>query len=226
MKQTTSDNFFHHTPLVLGHRRASHDAPQNTVAAFQLARKMGANGVELDTSLSRDGVPVVIHDLTLDATTNGSGPVRALDLKALKELDAGSRFSSAFKGERIPTLDEAFEAIGPDLVVNVELKTVSWRPDGLEKAAAAVIRRHNAAKRVIVSSFNPFALRRFRAVAPEIPLGFLYSPDEPIYLRNGWLLAGFKHEARHPHHLMIDATYMAWAKVHGYRINTWTVDDP
>ncbi|HLY28231.1 MAG TPA: glycerophosphodiester phosphodiesterase family protein [Aggregatilineales bacterium] len=226
MKQTPSDTFYRHTSLILAHRGASHDAPQNTLAAFQLARKMGADGVELDTSLSRDGVPVVIHDLTLDATTNGSGPVRSLDLKALRELDAGSRFSPTFKGERIPTLDEAFEAIGPDLVVNIELKTVSWRADGLEKAAAAVIRRHNAAKRVIVSSFNPFALRRFRTVASEIPLGFLYSPDEPIYLRNGWLLAGFKYEARHPHHAIIDANYVAWAKAHGYRINTWTVDDP
>lgn len=229
MKQNSVDNpnrSYGFSPLILAHRGASHDAPQNTVAAFQLARQLGVDGVELDTSLSRDGVPVVIHDLTLDATTDAKGPVRALDLKALKELDAGSHFSPVFKGERIPTLDEAFEAIGPDLVVNVELKTVSWRPDGLEQAAAAMIRRHNAAQRVIVSSFNPFALRRFRAVAPEIPLGLLYSPAEPIYLRNGWLLAGFKHEARHPYHGMIDSAYMAWAKARGYRVNTWTVDDP
>ena len=106
-------------PLILGHRGASHDAPANTLAAFTLARQMGADGVELDTSLTRDGIPVVIHDLMLDATTNGTGPVRALDLKAIKELDAGSRFSSDFKGEAIPTLDEVFETLGPEMIVNV-----------------------------------------------------------------------------------------------------------
>jgi glycerophosphoryl diester phosphodiesterase len=213
-------------PLILAHRGASHDAPQNTLAAFALARQMGADGVELDTSLTRDGIPVVIHDLTLNKTTNGSGPVNALDLRAIKELDAGSHFSPQFKGEQVPTLEEAFETIGPDLVVNVELKSESRQTDGLEQTVATVIRRHNAAERVIVSSFNPFALRRFRPLAPEVPLGYLYSPDEPIYLRQGWLMLGFHHEARHPHHSMIDAQYMAWAKQHNYRVNTWTVDDP
>ena len=219
------DTLYKLAPLILAHRGASHAAPQNTLAAFALARQMGADGVELDTSLTRDNVPVVIHDLSLDATTNGSGPVNALDLRAIKELDAGSHFSAQYKGEKVPTLDEVFETIGPDLVVNVELKSKSWRTDGLERIVAEIIRRHNAAGRVIVSSFNPFALRRFRPLAPEIPLGYLYSEDEPIYLRRGWLMVGFPHEARHPHYSMIDAGYMAWAKQRGYHVNTWTVDD-
>jgi glycerophosphoryl diester phosphodiesterase len=220
------DRLYQYAPLVLGHRGASFDAPANTVAAFSLAREVGADGVELDTSLSLDGVPVVIHDLTLDATTDGSGPVRARSLAEIQALDAGSYFDASYRGERVPTLDEAFEAIGPDLVVNVELKTESWRPNGLEQSALDVIRRHNTANRVIVSSFNPFALRRFRALAPEIPIGYLYSPDEPFYLRYGWLMLGVPHEARHPQHSMIDAQYMAWARRHGYRVNTWTVDEP
>src|SRR5579859_5496729 len=122
MKQTPSDTFYRHTSLILAHRGASHDAPQNTLAAFALARKMGADGIELDTSLTRDGVPVVIHDLSLHKTTNGTGLVNSLDLKTIKTLDAGSHFGTAFANERIPTLDEVFETIGPDLVVNVELK--------------------------------------------------------------------------------------------------------
>ncbi len=217
-------SLYENAPLILAHRGASHDAPQNTLAAFALARKMGADGVELDTSLTRDGIPVVIHDLKLDKTTNGTGPVNALDWQAIKDLDAGSSFSPKFKGEQVPTLDEAFETIGPDLVVNVELKSEGLRTDGLERIVASVIRRHNAANRVIVSSFNPFALRRFRPLAPEVPLGYLYSADEPVYLR--WFLLGFRYEARHPHHTLIDANFMAWAKQHNYRVNTWTVDDP
>lgn len=215
-----------HMPLVLGHRGASFDAPENTLAAFELARRQGADGIELDTTLSRDGVPVVIHDLTLDNTTNGTGPVRDLDLRALKALDAGSHFDVEFKGERIPTLDEALETAGPDMTINIELKTSSWRADGLEQAVLRVIRHHGASSQVIVSSFNPVALRRFRALAPEIPIGYLYSPDEPPYLRYGWLMLGVPHQARHPYHAMIDARYMMWARRHGYRVNTWTVDDP
>src|SRR3954468_18112865 len=122
MPVKTLDKLYQHAPLVLGHRGASFDAPANTAADFALARQRGADGVELDTSLTRDGVPVVIHDLSLDATTDGSGPVRAHSLAEIKALDAGSYFDSSFKGEQVPTLDEAFETIGPDLVVNVELK--------------------------------------------------------------------------------------------------------
>src|SRR5262249_49771207 len=131
-----------------------------------------------------------------------------------------------FAGEQIPTLDEVFEVLGQDMFVNVELKADGWRGDGLEAAALAVIRRHNAAKRVIVSSFNPFTLRRFRALASDIPIGYLYSPDEPIYLRSGWLMFGLRHEARHPEHTMITKEFMTWAHQHGYKVNTWTVDDP
>lgn len=215
-----------HLPLVLAHRGASFDAPENTLAAFRLARQLGADGVELDTMLSRDGVPVVIHDETLDKTTDGYGRVKDHDLRALKRLDAGSHYDFQFKGETIPTLDEAFEEIGPDLVVNIELKAMALRSDGIELAVLNVIRRHNAAERVIVSSFNPFALRRFRALAPHIPIGYLYAADQPFYLRYGWFMFGYPHEARHPQHTLIDTHFMAWAKANHYRVHTWTVDDP
>jgi glycerophosphoryl diester phosphodiesterase len=226
MPPNVLDKLYHHVPLVIGHRGASFDAPENTLASFALARQLGADGVELDTSLTRDGIPVVIHNLTVDETTDGTGPVRNFDLKTLKTLDAGSSFDARFKGESIPTLDEVFETVGPELAVNVELKTESWTDNGLERAAVEVIRRHNANRRVIVSSFNPFAMRRFRALAADIPIGYLYSPDEPIYLRYGWFVVGLPHEARHPQHTLVDAPYMAWAKARGYRVNTWTVDDP
>lgn len=226
MAHQALENFYRHTPLVLGHRGASYDAPENTAAAFKLARQLGADGVELDTLLTRDGVPVVIHNATLDETTDGAGLVRDIDLARLKQLDAGSHFDVLFKGEPVPTLDEALEAVGPELVVNIELKSTGRRSVGLELAVHNVVRRHHATGRVIISSFNPFALRRFRALAPDIPIGYLYSPDEPIYLRYGWFMLGLPHEARHPHHSLIDARYMQWARAQGYRVHTWTVDSP
>ncbi len=215
---------YHHTPLVMAHRGASYDAPANTLAAFRLARQMGADGIELDTSLTADGVPVVIHDLSVDETTDGTGRVRDLTLRELKRLDAGSHYDFAFKTERIPTLDEAFEVIGPDLLVNVELKSLGFRPNGLESAVLGVIRKHNRQSRVLISSFNPFALRRMYRLAPNIPIGFLYAPDVPIYLR--LFMLGVPHQARHPQHTMINADFMQWAHGQRYRVNTWTVDDP
>jgi glycerophosphoryl diester phosphodiesterase len=226
MARDSVERFYSQVPLVLGHRGASYDAPENTIAAFTLARQQGADGVELDTMLTRDGVPIVIHDFTLDKTTDGSGLVKEHDLRAIKLLDAGSHYDFQFRNERVPTLDEAFEALGRELIINVELKTTAWRSDGLELAVLNVIRRHNAANRVIVSSFNPFALRRFRALAPHIPIGYLYAPDEPIYLRYGWFMIGLPHEARHPHHSLVDEQFMAWARNAKYRVHVWTVDEP
>lgn len=220
------DRFYRATPLVLAHRGASYDAPENTVPAFKLARQMGADGVELDTMLTRDGVPVVIHDHTLEKTTSGTGLVRDHDLRAIKHLDAGSHYDFTFKGESVPTLDEAFDACGPEMVINVELKTMSLRTDGLEQAVYNVIKRHNAMSRVVVSSFNPMSLRRFRRMAPNVPIGYLYAPGEPLYLRFGWFMLGFTHEARHPHHSLIDAQFMTWARSMNFRVHTWTVDEP
>jgi glycerophosphoryl diester phosphodiesterase len=150
--------------------------------------------------------------------------VRNLNVQEIKTLDASGKFSARFKGEQVPTLDEVFAAVGQKILINIELKSIRLRSDGLEQAVMDVIRHHNAEARVIVSSFNPFALRRFRALAPDIAIGFLYSPDEPTYLR--WLMIGLRHEARHPQQTMIDAAYMQWAKRQRYRVNTWTVDDP
>jgi glycerophosphoryl diester phosphodiesterase len=224
MSSELLNKLYRQMPLILAHRGSSYDAPENTLAAFKLARQQGADGVELDTLLTYDGIPVVIHDTTLDKTTNGHGPVSEAELRTIKSLDAGSHFDFAFRTEQVPTLDEAMETLGPEMVVNIELKAPNWRYDGLENAVHHVIKRHNASKRVIVSSFNPIALRRFRSLAPEIPIGFLYAKDEPVYIR--WFMMGVSHEARHPQESMITPQFMAWAKSRNFRVNTWTADDP
>lgn len=223
-------SFYQGRLLNFAHRGARAVAPENTIEAFVAAADLGADGVELDVQLTADGIPVVIHNTTVDATTDGSGRVADMPLAALRELDAGSHFSPDFAGARIPTLDEVFAAIGDRLLVNVELKTTALLGTTNAALAAAVatdVARHNLAGRVLLSSFNPFALRAARRHAPGLPLGYLYAPDLPLPLAKAWLARPVigRHEARHPHFSSVDAGYMAWARREGYRVNVWTVNE-
>jgi len=213
-------------PLIIAHRGASAVAPQNTLAAFRKAMELGADGVELDVQLSADGAVVVIHDLNVDKATDGTGRVASKTLDELKALDAGIKFSPQFAGERIPTLLQVFEALEGKLLVNVELKDFNPRSSVLAAPVVEVVRKHAMEKRVLFSSFNPFALRAVKRLAPQIPAGLLYAPNLAIYLRRAWLAPFVPHEARHPESSMVTAQTMRWYRAHGLRVNVWTVDDP
>lgn len=203
------------SPWVIGHRGASHDAPENTLAAFGLALDQGAVGVELDVQLSADGWPVVIHDFTVDRTTDGSGVVTKMKLAELQALSAG-------QGQTISTLDEVFEAFGPRLLYNIEIKEFRWRDSGLEAAVADQVVAHNLAGNVLISSFSPFAVRRCRRYFPRtVPVALI---RENTWTQHLYLLADG--EADHPHYSMVDEKYMAWAAQRGYQVNVWTVDEP
>src|SRR5690242_18182539 len=122
--------------LVFGHRGASAYAPMNTLPAFELAALQGADGVELDVHFSKDKQLIVLHDFTVDHTTNGTGFARDMTLAELKTLDAGSKKDPKFAGVQIPTLDEVFAAIGQKLYINVEIKSETAETDGVEQAVA------------------------------------------------------------------------------------------
>lgn len=205
--------------LILVHRGAHKTAPENSIAAFRAAQEWGADGVELDVQLSRDGEIVVIHDFTVDRVSNGHGRVRELTLAELQLLDLGA-------SERIPTLQEVVDTLAPRMFFNIELKSNTiWR-DGLAARVARLIARNDMYERVIVSSFNPLAIRRIRQNDAHIKIGLLHAPAQPIYLRCAWLHRWVKPDALHPHHSMVDAAYMRWARGWGYAVNVWTVDDP
>ncbi len=153
--------------LVLGHRGYSAKYPENTLLAFRKAIEAGADGIELDVWLTRDGEVVVIHDGTVERTSNGSGKVKDMTLGELKELDFGN-------GERIPTLEEVFEAVPEDAVVNVEIKDV----DAVGKTAE-IIGKNNP-NRVIASSFILDALREYRKHDSETRLGILIDNEEVL----------------------------------------------
>jgi len=217
---TFPESWWKERPLVLGHRGASHAAPQNTLAAFRKAVEAGADGVELDVHLSRDGVPVVIHDAKVDATTDGEGHVSAMLLEELQALDAGRRFHPQFTGERIPTLEAVLREVGEALLVNIELK--AYRSDSLVSAVVEVVRRLRMESRVWFSSFKPYLLYQARDLAPDVPCGLLYAPPTVGSL----LLAPITpYEARHPYHAMVRERAVQRAHQRGLRVFTWTVDD-
>ena len=202
-------------PYILGHRGASADAPENTIAAFVLALEQGADGIELDVQFSKDGVLVIYHDMRLDPKMGRSERIADLILAELKALDAG-------EGLEIPTLDEVFEALGPTALYNVEIK--DWRlwDGGTETAVADRIQSHNLERQCHISSFNPFSVRRARRHLTR-------SSSTGILRQKGVLKFSYlftPSDADHPQHSMIDETYMAWARRHGYQVHTWTVDDP
>ncbi len=211
--------------LVFGHRGVPWEAPQNTLAGFRRACELGLAGVELDAQLCGSGEVVVIHDYTVDETTDGEGRVDGFAFDALRELDAGGRFAPAFAGERIPTLDEVIEETGPDLLLNVEIKSDTVKSTGLEQLVAEIIRRHAVQDRVLASSFNPFALYRFRQALPEVPIGLLYAPDMALYLRKAWFAHMLKPEAMHPNYEMLSDAGLRHARGHADIVNTWTVND-
>lgn len=173
-------------PTIIAHRGASAYAPENTLAAFELALRQGADAIELDAKLTADGQVVVIHDQTVNRTTEGSGRVKDLTLAELRKLDAGSHFDIAFQGEPIPTLDEVFKAVGQLTHINVELTNYSSIYDDLPGKVAKLVKRHKLFRRVIFSSFNPVALLRIRRLVPDAPIGLLALPGRKGWLARSW----------------------------------------
>lgn len=203
------------TPLVIGHRGASAAAPENTLAAFGLAAEQGAQGVEMDVRLAGDGNIVVIHDKTVARTTDGTGAVADLTTTQLQALDAGLE-------QPVPTLDDVFQAFGPALLYNVELKDSGLRSQGLEIAVADRIAAYHLENQVVVSSFNPLAVRRVRRHLSRTTMTAVIWDRAPRWL---WHLPADT-EADHPHYSLVDEAYMTWARDRDYRVHVWTVDDP
>lgn len=208
-------------PLVIGHRGASAHAPENTLAALRLAMEQRADGVEFDVKRCKTGEVVMMHDATVDRTTNGTGGVHELTLDQLRQLDAG-------KGERVPLLDEVIEltAASPrPFLLNIEVTNYTTKGDGLEQLVVDVVKRHACGDRVLFSSFNPLSVKTLAELAPSVPRGILYHHEMPVHLRQVWFAPFVPHEFRHPDHSYITPEFVQKLKEQGKRVNTWTVND-
>lgn len=204
-------------PFLWAHRGASRFAPENTLSAFAAAVASGADGIELDIHLSRDGVPVVLHDETLERTTDGCGAVAGMTLPELRKLDAGSWFSTAFAGESIPTLEEVLTVFAGQLTLNLELKEFHA---GL--AVLALLRHYPEAK-IVLSSFDYALLQRLRALDSNVPLAVLFESGnwrQAVKLAGEVSACAFHPAANMVHRPMVYACTQA-----GIPVSVWTVDD-
>jgi len=204
--------------LNIAHRGASADFPENTLAAFAGAIAAGAGMCELDVHHTADGEIVVIHDDTIDRTSDGHGKVADLRLAQLRAFDAGSWFASSFAAERIPLLQEVFDLVQARCALNIELKA-----PGVAARVCATIRQWRAEESALISSFDANALAEVRALAPEIRLGLLTSRMPARSLERAVLL---KAAAINPAFELASAEFCARAHRQGLAIYPWTVDDP
>ncbi len=209
--------------LILGHRGARGHAPENTMASFQAALDMGADGIELDVQMTKDGKVVVCHDHSLERTSNGSGWLVEHTREELRALDFGSWFSPQFAGEKIPTLREVLQWAAPTrLIVNVEIKNGPVIYEGIEEKVSALIRECRMVDRVIVSSFYHPSLLKMKQLDPMIKTGLLYA-SRPV---DPWLqLRVTDTDNLHPLWHYVDAAWASGTRPHGAKIFTWTINE-
>ncbi|MCD8216921.1 MAG: glycerophosphodiester phosphodiesterase [Clostridiales bacterium] len=205
----------------IAHRGFSGRYPENTILAFRKAMEEGADGIELDVHLTRDGVPVIIHDERLDRTTNGTGFVKDQTLAQLRVLDAGSAIGS--DNGRIPTLEEYLYLVrDAGILTNIELKTDDIPYPGIEQKVITLLKVFDLVDRVIISSFNYETVLRTKSALPEVRCGFLTERWRPEVIPD---LTAAGIEYLHPWYGCVTPERMAEAKDCGIGVNTWTVNE-
>jgi len=210
-------------PFVIGHAAAAGEAPANTLAGVRRCLDASADGMEIDVQLTADGVPVLMHDTTVDRTTNLRGPLAHLSFAELQGSDAGN-------GEPVPSLDQVLDAVAGRLVVMCELKSTPGDPARDERcvdAVAAVIRQHGAERWTAVHSFNPEMVGRARRAGPRVSCALIVPPVthealdaamDQVLIRGGQAVSLEQH--------CVDAAAVARARQRQLRMWSWTADLP
>lgn len=210
--------------MVIAHRGFSGAAPENTLAAFKKGIEIGSDMIELDVHLSRDGEIVVIHDETLERTTNGKGMVADHTLQELKSVDAGSSFGPAFAGEKIPTLKEVLDLAKGRVLVNIEIKNPTHQRYSIIDLTEKTLREVEKAgviDKVIFSSFNPVSLEWIGKKEPRAQTAFLFHrpwnslPDIP---------GSQEYSVLNLRNIHLTREKVAEIKKAGKRVNVYTVN--
>ena len=213
-------------PVFIAHRGYSARYPENTLAAFEAAIAAGAHMIELDVTLSKDRQLIVIHDETVDRTTDGTGAVKALTLEQLSRLDAGSWFDARFHDERLPTLSHVLDAVKGRLLVNIEIKPEAYEANGpadaVERQVLDLVREKQLHDDILISCFEWQVLENIRKIDPRIALGLLSeeAADERLI---HWhrRIKGF---SWHPDYRILNRTQVASLHELGARVFPYAVD--
>lgn len=211
------------TTKIIAHRGASKYAPENTMSAFKLAYEMDADGIELDVQLTKDLVPVIIHDESVKRTTGVKRYINDLTIKEVKQLDAGKWFSQKFREEQIPTLEEVLEWIAPTgMLLNIELKNNINPYEGMEDIIIKLVNKYDMQEKVIYSSFNHYSLKEIIKLAPHADVAILYG--EKLY--KPWKYIEFVGaKSAHPNYKNVTDETIAGFKKHGVEVRPYTVNN-
>ena len=212
-------------PILFAHRGSSAHAPENTMAAFQLAVEQGCSAFELDTMLTMDGQMVVIHDRDIERTTGAKGLVDRLPFSEIQKLDAGLKFENKFKGERIPLLRQVLEKFGGKVLINIELKNYHAPIDPLAFMVAELVRDMGLEDSILISSFLPGNLGKVRKITSQIPVALLTPRGFTGSLFRSFLYRSLSRNFIHPDFQDVNKKYIDREHQIGRRVHAYTVNN-
>ena len=204
---------------IIAHRGASKEAPENTLPAVRRAVKMGVDAIEVDVRLTLDGQPILLHDETLDRTTNSAGSVAATPARKFQNVDAGSWFHPQFAHERVPLLSEFLAAVPASIWINLHVKPDARCAEPSE-SLMTVLNAHAHPEQLLISTDETYALQAPQFASFQRAL----ITDDPRFVPETVAEIGCK--AWHPDHKFLTPKLVARAVGLGLQVNTWTVDDP
>lgn len=207
---------------IIAHRGASKQAPENTLPAFEKAWQTGADGIETDVQLTKDNIPVLIHDEKLHRTTDGKGFVQDYTFEELQKLDAGCWFSEEYKGTKLLSLEQMLDWISnKSLLLHLELKNKKMNYEGLESRVYDLLIKYEMKDRTHFSSFNPVSMERFKQIDRTMPTALLLSQKSKDYI-----LAAEKIgvSALHIKYKLLTDSLMQQAKENRFFIRVFTVN--
>lgn len=209
--------------MIIGHKGAAGYAPENTLASLKKAVEMGLKFIEIDVQFTKDQEIIVMHDYTLERTTNGKGMVKSHTLSEIKELSAGLWYNEAYKDEKVPTLEEVLRFLPKDTMLNIEIKNIARERNGIEEKILEIIKRFDIEDQILISSFDHLSLKKVRTLNSSIKIGLLlyaYLIDPFRYIEE----SGIKPFSVHPAIEYLDLEFADEAKKRGYKVFPYTVN--
>lgn len=204
-------------PLIFAHRGANSFAPENSLAAFDKAKKLGCQGVELDVRTCASGEIVVFHDRLISRMTGEKGKIHTLSFSRLRNLKL---LHPRLLNERIPLLQEVLDLVGKELLINIDIKKSTFSKNRIEEKILKILTDKKFEENIIISSFNPFVLKKIATLNPKLHTGFIFRSRSNMMLLNGHPV-----KSLHVRHSILNNRYLQNLLHRSQQVFAWTVDD-